>query len=253
MPITVDAIYRYPVKGLSAQKLDHVPVKPGEMLPFDRAYALALAATSFDPAHPQHMSKTNFLMLMRDEKLAALEASFEPDTQTLTVVRQGRRLARGRLDDAMGRAVIEQFFAAYMGDVARGQPRIVAAPGHNFSDVNAKVLSIVNLNSVKDLERVTGSPVHPLRFRANIYVAGAAAWAENAWPGKEIAIGKVRLSVMKRIQRCAATHVNPETAERDMKVVPALQRGFGHADMGIYGRVLNPGEIARGDELTPPA
>lgn len=253
MPITVDAIYRYPVKGLSAQKLDHVPVKPGEMLPYDRAYALALAATSFDPANPAHMPKTNFLMLMRDEKLAALEASFEPDTRTLTVARNGRRLARGRLDDAMGRAVIEQFFAAYMGDVARGQPRIVTAANHNFSDVDAKVLSIVNLTSVKHLERVTAAPVHPLRFRANIYLTGAAAWAENAWVGKEIAIGKVRLSVMKRIQRCAATHVNLETAERDIKLVPALQRGFGHADMGIYGRVLNAGEIARGDELTPPA
>jgi uncharacterized protein YcbX len=252
MPITVDAIYRYPVKGLTAQKLDHVAVAPGEMLPYDRAYALALAATAFDPARPQHMPKTSFLMLMRDEKLAALQTSFEPESKTLTVVRNGRRVASGRLDDAMGRAVIEQFFAAYMGEVARGQPRIVQAPGHNFSDVDAKALSIVNLASVKDLERVTGAPVHPLRFRANIYVAGAPAWAENLWPGKEIAIGKVRLSVMKRIQRCAATHVNPETAERDMKVVPALQRGFGHADMGVYGRVLNAGEIARGDVLTPP-
>ena len=252
MPIAVDAIYRYPVKGLSAQKLDHVPVKPGEMLPYDRAWALALAATAFDPAAPRHMPKTSFLMLMRDEKLAALEASFEPDSRTLAIVRNGRRLASGKLDDAMGRAVIEQFFAAYMGDVARGQPRIVAAPGHNFSDVDAKVLSIINLASVKDLERVTAAPVHPLRFRANLYLAGAPAWIENNWVGKEIAIGKVRLSVMKRIQRCAATHVNPETAERDMKIVPALQRGFGHADMGIYGRVLNHGEIARGDELTPP-
>jgi uncharacterized protein YcbX len=253
MPITVDSIYRYPVKGLTPQKLDRAPVRPGEMLPWDRAWALALAATPFDPEHPKHLPKTNFLMLMRDEKLAALECSFEPETQTLTIVRNGRRVARGRLDDAMGRAVIEQFFAAYMRDVARGQPRLVSAPGHNFSDVDAKVLSIINLASVKDLERVTAAPVHPLRFRANVYLAGAPAWIENGWVGKEIAIGGVRFGVMKRIQRCAATHVNPETAERDLKVVPALQRGFGHADMGIYGRVLNAGEIARGDVLTPPA
>jgi len=252
-PITVDAIYRYPVKGLTPQKLDRAPVQPGEMLPWDRAFALALAATPFDPENPKHLPKTNFLMLMRDEKLAALECSFEPETQTLTIVRNGRRLARGRLDDAMGRAVIEQFFAAYMRDVARGQPRLVSAPGHNFSDVDAKVLSIINLASVKDLERVAGAPVNPLRFRANLYLAGAPAWIENGWVGKEIAVGKVRLGVMKRIQRCAATHVNPETAERDLKLVPALQRGFGNADMGIYARVLNAGEIARGDMLTPPA
>ena len=29
-------------------------------------------------------------------------------------------MARGKLDDAMGRAVVEQFFAAYMGEEARG-------------------------------------------------------------------------------------------------------------------------------------
>ncbi|MGQ0675542.1 MAG: MOSC domain-containing protein [Rhodospirillales bacterium] len=252
MTITVDAIYRYPVKGLSAQKLDRVRVRAGEMLPFDRAFALALGAGAFDPAFPRHMPKTNFLMLLRDEKLAALEASFEPDSQTLAIVRNGRKVASGKLDDAMGRAVIEQFFAAYMGAAARGQPKLVSAPNHNFSDVDAKALSLINLASVKDLERVTAAPVHPLRFRANVYFAGAPAWAENAWPGKEIAIGKLRLGVIKRIQRCAATHVNPETAARDMNVVRALQRGFGHADMGIYARVLDDGEIARGDALTPP-
>ena len=253
MPITVDAIYRYPVKGLSAQKLDHVALKAGEMLPYDRAYALALAATPFDPANPQHLPKTNFLMLMRDEKLAALQTSFEPETKTLTIVRNGKRVARGRLDDAMGRAVIEQFFAAYLGGVARGQPRLVSAPNHNFSDARNKVVSIVNLASVKDFERVAGAPVHPLRFRGNLYIAGAAPWAEQGWVGKEIGIGKLRLKIEKSIDRCAATHVNPETAERDLNVVPALQRGYGHINMGIYGRVLADGEIARGDELTPPS
>lgn len=252
IPISVDAIYRYPVKGLTAQKLDRVPVKPGEMLPFDRAYALALAATPFDPEHPQHLPKTNFLMLMRDEKLAALAADFDPATRTLSISRNGRQVARGKLDEAMGRAVIEQFFAAYMGEVARGQPRLVSAPGHNFSDTPPKVLSIINLASVKDLERVAGAPVHPLRFRANLYIAGAQPWAELAWVGKQFSIGKVRLETVKRIQRCAATHVNPETAQRDLQVVPSLARGYGHADMGIYARVLSAGEIARGDALTPP-
>lgn len=252
MPITVDAIYRYPVKGLSAQRLDHVAVKPGQMLPFDRAYALALAATPFDPSAPQHLPKTNFLMLMRDEKLAALQTSFEPETQTLTIVRNGKRVARGKLDDAMGRAVIEQFFAAYMGGVARGQPRLVSAPNHNFSDTRDKVLSIINLASVKDLERVVAAPVNPLRFRANLYLAGLAPWAEQTWPGKEVAIGKVHLRIEKSIDRCAATHVNPDTAERDLNVVPALKRGYGHTNMGVYGRVLDDGEIAQGDALTPP-
>lgn len=258
MPATIARIQRFPVKGLSPEPLDRVAVKPGAMLPFDRAFALALGSTPFDPEHPQWMPKTNFLMLMRDEKLAALETRFDDATLTLTVSRGGRQVARGRLDDAMGRAVIEQFFAAYMGEAARGQPKLVAAPGHNFSDVNAKVLSIINLASVKDLERVTGQPVDPLRFRGNLHVEGLPAWAEFGWIGREFRIGppgatQVRLGVMKRIQRCAATAVNPTTAQRDINVVQSLVRGFGHPDMGIYAHVLTEGAIATGDPLTPPA
>lgn len=253
MSATVARIQRFPVKGLSPEKLDRVAVGPAAMLPFDRAFALALGSTPFDPAHPQWMAKTNFLMLMRDEKLAALETRFDDATLTLTVLRGGRQVARGRLEDAMGRAVIEQFFAAYMGEAARGQPKLVAAPGHNFSDVNAKVLSIINLASVKDLERVTGQPVDPIRFRGNIHVEGLPAWAEFGWIGQEFRIGSVRLGVMKRIQRCAATAVNPSTAQRDINVVQSLVRGFGHPDMGIYAHVLNAGVIATGDPLVPPA
>jgi len=252
MSAVVARIQRFPVKGLSPQPLDRVAVRPGEMLPHDRGFALALGSTAFDPTRPQWMAKTYFLMLMRDEKLAALATEFDDATLTLTVSRGGRQVARGRLDDAMGRAVIEQFFAAYMGEAARGQPKLVAAPDHNFSDVNAKVLSIINLASVKDLERVTASPVDPVRFRGNIHVDGLPPWAEFGWVGQEIAIGSVRLSVMKRIQRCAATSVNPSTAQRDINVVQSLVRGYGHADMGIYARVLNEGTIATGDQLAPP-
>jgi uncharacterized protein YcbX len=252
MPATIARIQRFPVKGLSPEVLDRVDVTPGEMLPLDRAFALALGSTAFDPAEPRWMAKTYFLMLMRDEKLAALETRFDDATLTLTVSRGGRQVARGKLDEPMGRAVIEQFFAAYMGEVARGQPKLVAAPGHNFSDVNAKVVSIINLASVKDLERVTGQPVDPLRFRGNIHVEGLPAWAEFGWVDKEFSIGAVKLSVMKRIQRCAATAVNPATAQRDINVVQSLMRGYGHADMGIYARVLNAGTIATGDALTPP-
>jgi hypothetical protein len=252
MPAAVAAIHRYPVKGLSFQALDRVALKAGEMLPFDRAYALALGSTVFDPARPEWMAKTNFLMLMRDEKLAALTTAFDPDTQTLTVSRGGKQVAKGRLDDPMGRAVIEQFFAAYMGEAARGQPKLVAAPGHNFSDVNRKVLSIINLASVKDLERVTGAPVDPLRFRGNLLVEGLPAWQEFQWVGKEFRIGDVPVRTIKRIQRCAATSVNPATAMRDINVVQALVRGYRHADMGIYVEVLKDGTLERGAMLTPP-
>ena len=106
---------------------------------------------------------------------------------------------------------------------------------------------------MKDLERVTRSPVDPRRFRANVWIEGAPAWQEFDWVGREISIGRLRLKVVEPIERCAATNVNPDTAERDMNIPLTLRRGFDHICMGIYAEVLNDGEIAIGDALDAPA
>ena len=49
------AIYRYPVKGLSGEKMDKVVLTPGECLPHDRRFAIALGSTRFDPEHPERL------------------------------------------------------------------------------------------------------------------------------------------------------------------------------------------------------
>ena len=58
--------------------------------------------------------------------------------------------------------------------------------GHSFSDVAAKCLHIVNLASVRELERTLGRPVDPLRFRANLYLEGMEPWAEFDWLDTQI-------------------------------------------------------------------
>ena len=54
---------------------------------------------------------------------------------------------------------------------------MLQAPGHSFSDVARKVVSIINLASVAAIENAVGAPVHPLRFRGNLYVDGLAGLA----------------------------------------------------------------------------
>jgi uncharacterized protein YcbX len=108
---------------------------------------------------------------------------------------------------------------------------------------------LVNGASIAALERMVGAPVDPLRFRANLYVEGAPAWSELGWIGSEIAVGGARLRVISAITRCAATEVNPATAERDLAIPAALQRHFGHNLMGVYAEVVAAGDIATGDQL----
>ncbi len=113
-----------------------------------------------------------------------------------------------------------------------------------------KVVSIINLASVAAIEDIVGQPVHPLRFRANLYVSGWPAWHEFALLDQTLAIGDVRLRVVKRIVRCAATNVDPETAARDLDIPHALMRRFGHADCGVYAEVIAGGSLAAGEDVT---
>lgn len=248
----ISAIYRYPVKGLSAQKLERVQLEPGRAIAWDRAFAIENGGREFDPENPMFMPKTKFFMLQRDARLAALESDFDERECVLTVRRNGKQVARGNLGQPVGRQLIEQFFAAYMAEEARGAPRIVHAPGHTISDCGAHVVSIINLATLRDIERVVGMAVDPVRFRGNIYVDGLEPWAEFDWVEKEIRAGReALLFVESRIQRCAATNVNPATAARDMNIPRILEQAFGHTDCGVYAAVRGAGGIAASDRLAP--
>jgi uncharacterized protein len=249
-PAQIASIYRYPVKGLTPEPLPRVALSVGQTLPADRRYAIENGPSGFDPADPNWMSKAYFLMLQRDEWLAGLQAHFDDQSSVLTIRRNGAVAAQGNLETREGRAAIEGFFATKFAHEIKGPPKILTGGGHSFSDVARKVVSIINLGSVGAIENMIGQPVHPLRFRANLYVSGWPAWHEFELLDRILAIGTVRLKVVKRITRCAAVNVDPETAVRDLDIVHGLMRRLGHADCGIYAEVIAGGDIAAGDAVT---
>jgi uncharacterized protein YcbX len=247
----IQAIYRYPVKGLSPEPLARTQLEVMETLPADRLYAIENGPSGFEPAAPRHQPKQRYLMLMRNERLARLRTRFQDTSHTLTIEMEGREAARGDLRTSEGRAAIEAFLAGFCAGELRGPPSVLHAPGFSFSDVARKVVSIINLASVAAIEDVVGRPVHPLRFRGNVYVTGWPAWREFDFLGQEITVARgPRLRVIKRIVRCAATNVDPDTGIRDLSIPNTLMRSFGHADCGVYGEVVEGGEIAVGDELS---
>ena len=247
----IQAIYRYPVKGLSPEPLPRTELSRGRTLPYDRAYAIENGPTGFDPADPKYLPKIRFLMLMKNARLAELRTAFDEASQVLSVRHEKREVARGDLRTADGRRSIQDFFAEFCADELRGPPRVLQGHGHSFSDVAKKVVSIINLASVAELENATDAPVDPLRFRANLYVTGWPAWREFDLLGTEIGIGtSARLKVVKRIVRCAATEVDPVTGIRDLAVPRTLMDTYGHADCGVYAEVIGDGTIAVGDAVT---
>lgn len=247
---SVTTIRRYPVKGLSAEELPAVDLTAGQTLPFDRAYALLhgpAAAIDQEGWRP----KSEFFTLVRNEKLAALETEFDAGTQTLTIRRNGRPVARGRLDQPMGRTLVEQFFVAYMAGAAPGLPKIAEAKGFAFTDKNEPLVSLLNLASVQDIARVAKVPVDPGRFRANLWLDGFSPWAEREWMGKTLRVGGVVLEVVKPTGRCAAIDVapsgTPDGGSRALNLLQSMRRGLGHTECGVYARVVTGGRAAVGD------
>ena len=242
-------IRRYPVKGMSGESLERTELSAGEGLPHDRRFALAHAASQFDRNDPKWLPKRHFLQLMKDERLALLNIEFDAESGYLAIFRDGRQVARGDVTEPLGRTLIEQFLQAFIEPGPRGNPHIVEVPGKMLSDVQEKYISIANLTSVHDIERVARAPVDPRRFRANLHLDGLPAWAEMSWPGKTLAIGDARLEVVEPINRCAATEVNPDSSARDLHLLKTLQEGFGHTACGVYARVVAGGAISVGDTV----
>ena len=247
--VRVERLYRYPVKGLTAEALETVEVAAGQALPWDRAFALAHGDSGFDPAAPTFRPKSNFMCLLKHERIAKLRAAFDPHDRVLTIETPGGARVTDTPLTADGRARIGAFLTAFLGEEARGAPVFHHVPGHVFGDQRSPVISLINMASLHAFERDLGQRRDFMRFRANVYFNGDAAWTEFDWVGRELELGGVTVRVLKRTQRCNATQVNPETAERDADPVRELMAAYGHPDLGVHVEVVQGGRITVGDGI----
>jgi uncharacterized protein YcbX len=248
----VASLHRYPVKGLSPERLSSAALERGAYFPGDRLFAIENGPSGFDAADPQHQPKIKFLMLMRHEMLARLRTRFDDAAGDLVIAYEGGEVLRASTMTAEGRGQIAAFFEGFMPDELRGQPRLLTAPdGFRFTDSRSGFVSIINLASVADLEGRIGAPVDPLRFRGNVMVEGLEPWAEFDLVGRELTSPSgLRLKVTKRIERCAATNVDPVTGIRDLQIPRALMNAYGHFDCGVYCEIVAGGSLAEGERLT---
>lgn len=250
----ISSIWRYPVKGLTAEHLPTATLMPGQCLPWDRAFALVQGDAKFDPANPTWLPKTNFMCLLRNAQIAKLRAHFDETSKTLTVSDSHSATCTANPFTESGQANLTSFLIAYLGSEARfgpnhHAPSFLYVANHSFCDHQSQVVSLIGLGSLRALEDAAGGERDVRRFRANIYIEDIAPWAEFGWLGKTIRIGDVTLEVQDRIDRCGATTVNPDTAIRDANPVLELQRHFGHIELGVFAKVLTPGSIKQGDPL----
>lgn len=254
---TISDLYRYPVKGLSPERLDAVAMQAAHGFPLDRELALTNGGWNYEPESYEPRPKSDFLMLMQHERLATLRVRVDSASRLITVLGPHGPL-EASLDDEAALDGLAEYIGSQVGKPLPGKPKLVRAQGKRFTDVSVvspslmNSISLINLASVRELERVMGKTLNPLRFRANVYFEGESPWEEFAWVDKEIQLGSVRCRIVLRTRRCAATNVDPETGVRDLGVPQALMRHFRHGDLGVYAEVLQDGRLAVGDTLTAP-
>lgn len=248
----IAAIYRHPVKGFTPERLDHADLTAGGPFPCDRLYAVENGPSGFDPAAPAFIPKQKFTVLAAIPDMARARTTYDEASGVLSAAAEGHPDFAGALTDEAGRDAFAGWLTGLLGEHVHGPLQVISAAGHRFMDHPLGQVSIVNLASLRDLEEKVGRPVDPLRFRANLYVEGWPAWIENEWTGRELMVGFARAKVFKPIVRCAATHVDPVTAERDMDLVKALFDNYGHMNCGIYMHVTDGGRVTVGDACTEP-
>ena len=255
MTATIQSLTHYPVKGLSGHTLADVDLRPNEGFPLDRSFGFARPGSGFDPANPVPLSKDKFHVLAGDASLALLQTSYNPTTHTLRIANDADTIEFDLLSTE-GKAQASDYVRTYLQLSAEETPSLFSAHPHRFTDVSVtsaqmmNAVSLVNQDSVEAFAFQIETPVDPARFRANIVFAGLPAYEELDLVGQVISIGDVQLRVLKRTQRCAATEVNLDTGERDLKVPYLLRKNLGHMDMGIYAEVITAGTIRPGDTLS---
>lgn len=243
----VASLWRYPVKGLSPEQLTSVNVLENQCFPYDRAYAIENGPSRFNAKDPKFLPKINFLALMRHERLALLNTEFDEETETLTIYREGRQVAKGVLSSSIGRNMIEQFLAAFMSEELKGPPKLRSAPNHHFADSPDPYVHIINAASVSALEVILNETIDPARFRANLILDGALPWAEKQWQGKVIKIGDAEIEIVAETSRCAAINVDLKTGKRGRSVPATLTQHFSNENFGIYGKVIKGGRLSLND------
>lgn len=242
MTWALDQIWRYPIKGIGAERLRAIDLVPGLPLPLDRAWAVLEEGGD---ASDGWRSCRNFLRGAKGPSLMAVTCRVDGDVIHLSHPDQPDISVRP--GDDMG-AFFDWLAPIYPDNRAQAAA-LIKSPPEGMSDAPFASISILNPSSLRALGQKLGQTLNVRRFRGNLWVNGLAPWEEFDLVGKTLTIGDTRLEVMERITRCRSTEANPETGKRDANTLRALEDGWGHQDFGINAMVRLGGQIKVGDTV----
>lgn len=250
MPHVV-ALYRHPIKGFTPESVDALTVQADGRVAGDRvlAFRFADAVAPEDRDGLDHWPKAKGLSLQDFPALAALRTHYDDAGRRVRIEHADSVLVEAGLDDA-GRSELTDAVTSFV--LATPEGRRLARPGRlplvligdgetaRFQDRARGYVSLHSRASADALASAADAGIDDRRFRSNIVIDGVDAWAELDWQG-EVRVGDASLRTEGPIVRCLATHANPDTGERDVKVLTTLTGALGQAEPTL-GRLFLPAD-----------
>lgn len=237
-------ICRHPIKGHGRETLASVRLLAGACLPWDRHWAVAHDAARLEPGWSPCV---NFARGAKAPQLMAITCTLNETTGSVTLHHPAQGEITFRPDDT---ADLPRFleWVRPLNPENRAQPVQIVSAGRGMTDSAFPSVSILSTASLADLSARMGMDISRDRWRGNLWLDGAEAWAEFGWIGRHIRIGGAVLRIEERITRCNATKVDPMTGILNADTLGALEAAYGHQDFGVYAVVVESGPIAQGDD-----
>ncbi len=104
---------------------------------------------------------------------------------------------------------------------SRESDRVSFADGYPLLLASESSLAALN-DLIADGPLAEQGPLSMVRFRPNVVVRGAPAWAEDGW--RRIRLGAATFRAVKACDRCVMTTVDPDTAAKGKEPIATLAR-----------------------------
>ena len=260
MSATISSIHYCPVKSVSFQSIKNCEIKKNIGIVGDRIFAFAKGlnfekAKLFEKDPEERRGKWNKILTLKNSPMMN-KYNFLLDENNLTLTFKNKKILTINSNELNEYKLISNKILELENSLK--DPIILmkneVSPFYDTSISKKTVLnhsiSLINNKSIEDFKNKINQEIEIQRFRGNIYINGIDAWEEQNWIGKIIKINDISFKVEKKIPRCVAINLKPNSDDKSLNLLQSLKKNYNHFDMGIYLTALNDGKINTGEKIS---
>ena len=259
MSAIISSINYCPVKSVSFQTIEKCKIKKDIGIVGDRIFAFAKdletdKALLFEKSPEERKGKWNKVLTLKNSPvLNKYNFLFKENKLTLTF--KDKEILTINISELSERQLLSNKIMELENSLKEPivlmkneeLPFFDTSISNKIDFINS--VSLLNIESINDFQKKINKKVEISRFRGNICVDGVKPWEEQEWVGKTIKINNVSFKVEKKIPRCVAINLKPQTDDNSLNLLQALKKTYNHFNMGIYLTALDDGKIEVGNQI----